>query len=542
VGGRVKLAALGAAVATVVAAVVLGGLVDWSDVVGGWRAAAGDPVGLAIAVSVFGAAFAARALAWTRLLPGLPFGQSLAAIHLALGANHVLPLRLGEPLRVVSVVRRAGVPVGPATSTTVAMRTADVLALLALGVVVGPATVWALLGPWGTVVVAAVGAVGALALAFMVRQRDRLSGKVRLPDPLVLALVVGAWLCEAVVVWQVARWYGVELAPTEAVLVLAAAVSAQLVAIAPGGFGTYEAAAVLALSAAGVPAGPALALAVGLHGLKTAYSLVAGTVAVFVPAPGVLGRLRVPETPAWRVPAEAPAGPVVLFLPAHDEGPRLADVIQRVPPEVLGREVLTVVVDDGSGDDTALVAVAAGARVVSHEANRGLGAAVRTGLAEGVALGAAAVAFCDADGEYDPADLARLVGPILDGTADYVVGSRFAGRIHHMRPHRRIGNLVLSRWVRWTVRRPVTDGQSGYRALSAAAAAEVTIPHDYNYAQVLTVDLVRRGFVYAEVPISYRFRTSGRSFVRLLPYLRRVVPTVWGQLNAPTPSPTPAPH
>jgi hypothetical protein len=92
------------------------------------------------------------------------------------------------------------------------------------------------------------------------------------------------------------------------------------------------------------------------------------------------------------------------------------------------------------------------------------------------------------------------------------------------------------------VRRPVTDGQSGYRALSAVAAAEATIPHDYNYAQVLTVDLVRSGFVYAEVPISYRFRTSGRSFVRLLPYLRRVVPTVWGQLNAPIPSPTPAPH
>ena len=537
-----KLAALVGVIATVVAVVVLGGMADWSEVVAGWQAAVGDPVGLALAVGIFTAAFGARALAWTRLLPGLPFGQSLAAIHLALGANHVLPLRLGEPLRVVSVVRRAGVPVGPATSTTVATRTADVLALLGLGIVVGPATVWALLGPWGTVVVAALGAVGVIALAFMARQRERLSGLVRMPDPLVLVLVVAAWLCEAMVVWQVARWYGVDLAPTEAVLVLAAAVSAQLVAVAPGGFGTYEAAAVLALSTAGVPAGPALALALGLHGFKTAYSLVVGSVAVFKPAPGVLGRLRMPDVSAWREPTGDRPGPVVLFLPAHDEGPRLAEVVARVPAVVHGRDVLTVVVDDGSEDDTALVAVASGARVVTHGTNNGLGAAVRTGLGEGVALDAAAVAFCDADGEYDPADLARIVGPILHGTADYVVGSRFAGRIDHMRPHRRLGNLVLTRWVRWTVRRPVTDGQSGYRALSAAAAAEVAIPHDYNYAQVLTVDLVRRGFVYAEVPISYRFRTSGRSFVRLLPYLRRVVPTVWGQLNAPTPSPTPAPH
>ena len=53
------------------------------------------------------------------------------------------------------------------------------------------------------------------------------------------------------------------------------------------------------------------------------------------------------------------------------------------------------------------------------------------------------------------------------------------------------------------------------------------INHDYNYAQVLTVDLLDKGFRYAEVPISYRFRTEGRSFVRLGPYLRRVVPAVW---------------
>ena len=73
------------------------------------------------------------------------------------------------------------------------------------------------------------------------------------------------------------------------------------------------------------------------------------------------------------------------------------------------------------------VAAGAGAEVVSFEANRGLGAAVRYGLAVGVGMGAVAVAFCDADGEYAPEELDRLVGPILDGDADYVVGSRFAG-------------------------------------------------------------------------------------------------------------------
>ena len=231
----------------------------------------------------------------------------------------------------------------------------------------------------------------------------------------------------------------------------------------------------------------------------------------------------------------------MLFLPAHDEGPRVADVVGRAPRRVLGHDVVVVVVDDGSGDDTVREAGAAGAVVVRHGTNRGLGAAVRTGLAEAVRRGAAAVAFCDADGEYDPADLADLVGPILRGEADYVVGSRFRGRIDSMRPHRRLGNRVLTVWVRWTVRRPVTDGQSGYRALSRAAAAEADLAHDYNYAQVLTVDLVQRGFEYHEVPISYSFRSSGRSFVRLLPYLRRVVPTVWRQLNPPPTAPNAGP-
>ena len=69
--------------------------------------------------------------------------------------------------------------------------------------------------------------------------------------------------------------------------------------------------------------------------------------------------------------------------------------------------------------------------------------------------------------------------------------------------------------------------------MSPAAAAAAEIVHDYNYAQVLTLDLLAKGFVYAEVPIAYSFRTSGRSFVRLGHYLRRVVPAVRAELARP---------
>jgi hypothetical protein len=126
-----------------------------------------------------------------------------------------------------------------------------------------------------------------------------------------------------------------------------------------------------------------------------------------------------------------------------------------------------------------------------------------------------------------------MVAPILAGRADYVVGSRFRGRIRHMRPHRRAGNLVLTRLLRIVARRPLSDGQSGYRALSYEAARDAEIVHDFNYAQVLTLDLLGKGYAYAEVPIGYAFREHGRSFVRLGGYLRRVGPAVYRELNAP---------
>jgi len=230
--------------------------------------------------------------------------------------------------------------------------------------------------------------------------------------------------------------------------------------------------------------------------------------------------------------------PVVIFMPPHDEEATVADVVRRAPAEVEGHPVRVVVVDDGSTDATAAAARAAGATVHSLPTNRGLGAAVRAGLALGVAEGAAAVAFLDADGEYAPEELAAVVAPILAGRADYVVGSRFAGRPRHMLPHRWLGNRVLTGWVRLMVRRwgvrGLTDGQSGYRALSPEAAAAAAIVHDFNYAQVLTLDLLAKGFRYAEVPISYRFRQHGRSFVRLVPYLRRVVPAVRMELRSAT--------
>jgi len=508
--------------------------VDGDALLGATSRAVADPGGLMIIIAALVAAFSMRAVAWCRLLDRLSFGHALAAIHLALAGNHVLPFRLGEPLRVSSVARRTDIGVAEATATTLVLRSADVLSLLVLGAITLPSLLAGVLRPTGVLVVGAVAAIGLLGVGFLVRLKSRCGGRptvVRIPDLATLSLVFLAWAAEAIVVWRVARWFEIDLGPQGAIAVLAAAVSVQIVAVTPGGIGTYEAAATAALVTLGVPASTALAVAMAVHAVKTVYSLVAGAVAAVWPEPSVLGRLRMVR-PRVRRPGQVPEpGPIVMFLPAHNEEPTVGAVVARAPARLGDHPVEVVVVDDGSSDGTAAAARTAGATVITLSTNRGLGAAVRTGIEHCRRVGAVAGVFCDADGEYDPAELGTVVGPILAGEAHYVVGSRFDGDIGRMFPHRRLGNRLLTRWVRFITGAPVTDGQSGYRALSADALGAVEIAHDYNYAQVLTIDLLAKGFDYHEVGITYSFRRSGRSFVRLGPYLRQVVPTVWRQLN-----------
>jgi hypothetical protein len=220
---------------------------------------------------------------------------------------------------------------------------------------------------------------------------------------------------------------------------------------------------------------------------------------------------------------------------ARDEEARLPRVLERVPSSACGMDVDVLVVDDGSRDATPELSVAAGARVVSHASSRGLGAALRTGLEQARDHGYAAAVYIDGDGEYDAAELERVLDPVARGRADYVVGSRFLGSREGMAWHRTLANrgvsALLGSLMGGTI---VTDGQSGYRAFSATALDAAEICHDYNYAQVLTLCLWGAGIDAVEVPISYRRREGGRSFVRYPEYLARVSPAVWRQWRAST--------
>jgi glycosyltransferase involved in cell wall biosynthesis len=224
---------------------------------------------------------------------------------------------------------------------------------------------------------------------------------------------------------------------------------------------------------------------------------------------------------------------LAVVVPAKDEEATIGELLERISTvEVLGYALKVFVVDDGSKDRTAELARQRGATVVRHPENLGLGAAVRTGLRTAVEAGADAVAYLDADLEYYPEDIPRLVEPVLAGRADYVLGSRFRGGVRGMRLYRRMGNYAFTALQVLLTRTFMTDGQTGMRAFSREAARSAEIIHDYNYAQVLTLDLLRKGFRLEEVSIRYRVREHGESFIRWS-YPARVLPAIWRELRAP---------
>jgi hypothetical protein len=220
-------------------------------------------------------------------------------------------------------------------------------------------------------------------------------------------------------------------------------------------------------------------------------------------------------------------GRCLAIVVARDEERTLGWVLSRLRRQACGLPLDVLVVDDGSRDGTAAVAEERGARVVSHGSSRGLGAALRTGLELARDEGYAAAVYLDGDGEYDPRDLARVLAPVANGRRDYVLGSRFLGEREGMSWHRTLANRFTSALLGTLMGTVFSDSQTGFRAFSANALAAARISHDYNYAQVLTLSLWGAGIEPLEVPIDYRRRPGGRSFVRYPEYLARVAPAVW---------------
>ena len=166
--------------------------------------------------------------------------------------------------------------------------------------------------------------------------------------------------------------------------------------------------------------------------------------------------------------ARAATPEAVAVIPAFNEDKYIASVVLKVRRHV----DRVAVVDDGSSDLTGALARQAGATLLTHPANQGKGAAIRTGLGWALAAGATAVVLLDGDGQHRPDAITSLTAPVLAGQADVVVGSRFIGRDGRRRipGWRVLGQRALNAATTVGSGQRLTDSQSGFRALSRRAA------------------------------------------------------------------------
>lgn len=195
-----------------------------------------------------------------------------------------------------------------------------------------------------------------------------------------------------------------------------------------------------------------------------------------------------------------------IIVPVFNERATIRELLRRVAAVDLDKEI--VVVDDGSTDGTRDVLaeiVGEGATVVLHDANRGKGAAIRTGLRH---VTGDCVLVQDADLEYDPADYDRLLDALEERGADVVYGSRFAGRRPPMKRRHRVANRVLTAITNALYGSALTDMETCYKLVRRHVLADIHLTaNGFDIEPEITAKLLRRGTAIHEIPIRY----AGRS-------------------------------
>jgi len=208
---------------------------------------------------------------------------------------------------------------------------------------------------------------------------------------------------------------------------------------------------------------------------------------------------------------------LVVVIPALNESATIGPVVRSVPERLSGiDEIQIVVVDDGSTDDTGVLAQEAGALVRRHLHNRGVGAAFATGIAAALELGADLIVNMDGDGQFDATDIGDLIAPVLAKQAGFVTCTRF-GRpdyVPRMPWVKRQGNVGMTWLVNRITGLKLTDVSCGFRCYSRETALKLNLFGQFTYTQESLIHLAHQGVTITEVPLRVRgVREFGRSRV-----------------------------
>jgi glycosyltransferase involved in cell wall biosynthesis len=203
--------------------------------------------------------------------------------------------------------------------------------------------------------------------------------------------------------------------------------------------------------------------------------------------------------------------PLAIVIAAYNEEGAIGPVVAALPDTVAGLAAAKIVVSDGAVDATAKEAAAAGAMVCEVPVNRGQGAALRLGYRIAREGGARYIVTTDADGQYNPAEIERLLAPVLAGEADFVTGSRRLGSEESRDPVRRLGVRVFALAISALTGQRISDTTFGLRAMRAEVTGTVRLEQPQYQAAELLIGVITHGYRVVERPATIHKRTVGTS-------------------------------
>ncbi len=207
---------------------------------------------------------------------------------------------------------------------------------------------------------------------------------------------------------------------------------------------------------------------------------------------------------------------LLIALPCYNESDSIASVLKAIPASYAGvDDVRLLVIDDGSADNTAELALRAGAMVIRHKVNKGLGQAFRSAVDYAIEYGFDLMVNMDGDGQFDPGDIQKLIDPIIASEADFVSGSRFINRgaIKHMPPVKRWGNNRMTRLVSRLCGQKFSDVSCGFRAYSRDALLRINFYGRFTYTQESFVFFHFENLTMMERPVSVTYFPERKSRV-----------------------------
>ncbi|ADB60121.1 glycosyl transferase family 2 [Haloterrigena turkmenica DSM 5511] len=222
---------------------------------------------------------------------------------------------------------------------------------------------------------------------------------------------------------------------------------------------------------------------------------------------------------------------IFVVIPAYNEGKTITSVVKSLPDTIRGYTLQPVVVSDGSVDDTAENARYNGTVVVEHLVNQGQGGALKTGFQIALEQEADIVVTMDGDGQHPAEELERLVSPVIDDEADYVMGSRYKGE-------NKTGNGVVResgiRSFTWLInaltKSEITDCTNGFRAIRASGLEDMKLTEERFSAPELIIEARKNGLRIQEIPITIEERQAGETKKPQLMYaigLTRAILATW---------------